>query len=161
MNLDFIAEIKERERDLMSKSIKYFDKSLMFLSATSGSISIASFTTVIGALLGIASANFNLALSMSTGIFKKLLKTTRNKKKEHNKSVMLARSKLNNIESKIYEALIYNENSNEDFTTIINEEKNYQELKESIRCCRWTVKEVIMKKLIWLKQVKKSYWWSY
>ena len=145
----------------MSKSIKYFDKSLMFLSATSGSISIASFTTVIGALLGIASANFNLALSMSTGIFKKLLKTTRNKKKEHNKSVMLARSKLNNIESKIYEALIYNENSNEDFTTIINEEKNYQELKESIRCCRWTVKEVIMKKLIWLKQVKKSYWWSY
>ena len=144
----------------MSKSIKYFDKSLMFLSATSGSISIASFTTVIGALLGIASANFNLALSMSTGIFKKLLKTTRNKKKEHNKSVMLARSKLNNIESKIYEALIYNENSNEDFTTIINEEKNYQELKESIRCCRWTVKEVIMKKLIWLKQVKKSYWWS-
>ena len=49
---------------------------------------------------------------------------------------MLARSKLNNIESKIYEALIYNENSNEDFTTIINEEKNYQELKESIRCCR-------------------------
>ena len=145
----------------MSKSIKYFDKSLMFLSATSGSISIASFTTVIGALLGIASANFNLALSMSTGIFKKLLKTTRNKKKEHNKSVMLARSKLNNIESKIYEALIYNENSNEDFTTIINEEKNYQELKESIRCCRWTVKEVIMKKLIWLKPVKKSYWWSY
>ena len=145
----------------MSKSIKYFDKSLMFLSATSGSISIASFTTVIGALLGIASANFNLAFSMSTGIFKKLLKTTRNKKKEHNKSVMLARSKLNNIESKIYEALIYNENSNEDFTTIINEEKNYQELKESIRCCRWTVKEVIMKKLIWLKQVKKSYWWSY
>ena len=145
----------------MSKSIKYFDKSLMFLSATSGSISIASFTTVIGALLEIASANFNLALSMSTGIFKKLLKTTRNKKKEHNKSVMLARSKLNNIESKIYEALIYNENSNEDFTTIINEEKNYQELKESIRCCRWTVKEVIMKKLIWLKQVKKSYWWSY
>ena len=74
---------------------------------------------------------------------------------------MLDRSKLNNIESKIYEALIYNENSNEDFTTIINEEKNYQELKESIRCCRWTVKEVIMKKLIWLKQVKKSYWWSY
>ena len=90
-----------------------------------------------------------------------MLKTTRNKKKEHNKSVMLARSKLNNIESKIYEALINNENSIEDFTAIINEEKNYQELKESIRCCRWKVKEVAMKKLIWLKKVKKSYWWSY
>ena len=69
---------------------------------------------------------------------------------------MLARSKLNNIESKIYEALINNENSIEGFTTIINEEKNYQELKESIRCCRWKVKEVTMKKLIWLKKVKKK-----
>ena len=49
---------------------------------------------------------------------------------------MLARSKLNNIESKMYEALINNENSIEDFAAIINEEKNYQELKESIRCCR-------------------------
>ena len=46
---------------------------------------------------------------------------------------MLARSKLNSIESKIYEALINNEISHEDFTTIINEEKNYRELKGSIR----------------------------
>ena len=46
---------------------------------------------------------------------------------------MLARSKLNSIESKISEALINNEISHEDFTTIINEEKNYGEIKESIR----------------------------
>ena len=45
----------------------------------------------------------------------------------------LARSKLNNIENKISEALINNEISHEDFITIINEEKNYRELKESIR----------------------------
>ena len=46
---------------------------------------------------------------------------------------MLARSELNGIESKISEALINNEISNEDFTTIINEERNYHGLKESIR----------------------------
>ena len=46
---------------------------------------------------------------------------------------MLARSKLNSIESKISEALINNEISHEDFMTIINEEKKYWELKESIR----------------------------
>ena len=46
---------------------------------------------------------------------------------------MLARSKLNSIESKISEALINNEISHEDFMTIINEEKKYRELKESIR----------------------------
>ena len=46
---------------------------------------------------------------------------------------MLARSKLNSIESKISEALINNQISHEDFITIINEERNYRELKESIR----------------------------
>ena len=46
---------------------------------------------------------------------------------------MLARSKLNSMESKISEALINNEISHEDFMTILNEEKKYRELKESIR----------------------------
>ena len=46
---------------------------------------------------------------------------------------MLARSKLNSIESKISEALINNEISHEDFMTTINEDKKYRELKESIR----------------------------
>ena len=46
---------------------------------------------------------------------------------------MLARSKSNSIESKISEALTNNEISHEDFMTIINEERKYRELKESIR----------------------------
>ena len=57
---------------------------------------------------------------------KKLLKTTRNKNKKHNKIVTLARSKLNIIESKISEALINYEISHEDFMTIIHEEKNIE-----------------------------------
>ena len=134
----FITEIKERE--LMSKrlskyiaSFDYFDKSLIVLSVTTGSISIASFATVIGAPVGMMSASCSLAFSITTGFVKKFLKTIRNKKKKHNKTVMLARSKLNSIESKISEALMDNEISHEDFETIINEEKKYRELKESIR----------------------------
>ena len=46
---------------------------------------------------------------------------------------MLARSKLNGIESKISKALADNEISLEDFEIVINEEKKYRELKESIR----------------------------
>ena len=46
---------------------------------------------------------------------------------------MLARSKLDSIEGKVSEASINNEVSHEDFLVIINEEKNYRELKESIR----------------------------
>ena len=66
------------------------------------------------------------------GIVKKLFKTTKKKKKK-NKIVMLSRTKLNSIESKISEALIKNEISHEDFMAIINEERIYWELKESIR----------------------------
>ena len=114
-------------------SFDYFGKSLIVLSVITGSISIALFATAIGEPVGIASAVFNLAFSISARILKKLLKTTRNKKKKHSKIVMLARSKLNSIESKIYEALINNQISHEDFMTIINEERDYRELKESIR----------------------------
>ena len=116
-----------------SASFDYFDKPLIVLSVATGSIFIASFATVIGAPVGIMSASCSLAFSIITGFVKKLWKTRRNKMKNHNKIVMLARSKLNSIESKISEALINNEISHEDFMTILNEEKKYRELKESIR----------------------------
>ena len=77
------------------------------------------------------SASCSLAFSITTRIVKKLLKQQEIRK--NNKIVMLARSKLNSIESKISEALINDEISHEDFMTIINEEKKYRELKESIR----------------------------
>ena len=134
----FITEIKEIE--LMSKKLSkyissfyHFDKSLIVLPVTSCGISIASFATVIGIPIGIASASLGLTFLLCTGLVRNLLKATRNKKKKHNKIFMLARSKLNSIESKICEALINNQISHEDFMTIINEEKNYRELKESIR----------------------------
>ena len=59
-------------------SFDYFDKSLIVLYATTGSIFIASFATVIGTPAGITSASLSLAFSLCTGIVKKLLKTTRN-----------------------------------------------------------------------------------
>ena len=114
-------------------SFDYLDKSLIVLSVATGSISIASFATTIGTPVGIMSASYSLTFSVATGFVKKFLKTIRNKKKKHNKIVMLARTKLNSIESKISEALINNEVSHEDFMTIPNKEKKYRELKESIR----------------------------
>ena len=56
-------------------------KSLIVLPITSGGVSIASFTTVIGIPIGITSASLSLAFSLCTGLVKKLLKATRNKKK--------------------------------------------------------------------------------
>ena len=135
----FIAEIRARE--LMSKnfskyiaSFEYFDKSLIVLSEANGSISRN--------YVGIMCASCILAFSITTRFVKKLLKITRNKKKKHNKIVMLARSKLNSIESKISKALMDNEISHEDFETIINEEKKYRELKESIRMMNSQISDV-------------------
>ena len=134
----FTTEIRERE--LMNKnlskhiaSLEYLDKSLIALSVATGSISIASFATTVGVPVGIMSANYSFFFSITTRFVKIFLKTIRNKKEKHNKIVMLARTKLNSIDSKISETLINNEISHEDLMTILNNEKKYRELKETIR----------------------------
>ena len=66
---------------------------------------------------------------------------------------MLARSKLNYIENKISRALIDNEISHEDYERVINEEKNIKNWKRALEW--WIVKEVMLKKLVWLKKAKK------
>ena len=109
------------------------DKLLTVLSVANGSISITFFATAIGAPVGIISASYSLAFSITTGFIKKCLKTIKNKKKKHNKIVILARSNLNSIKCKISGAFINNEISHEDFMNILNEENEYPKLKESIR----------------------------
>ena len=73
----------------------------MNLSVTSSGISIISFASAIGVPAGIASVCFTLFFSIITGIIKKLLNITRKKKERHDKILMLAKSKLNSIESLI------------------------------------------------------------
>ena len=80
----FLAEIRERELiiNYISKyiaSLEYFDKSLNVLSLLSGSISIASFASVIGAPAGIIGASCALTFSITSGFMKRLLNTIRNK----------------------------------------------------------------------------------
>ena len=105
-----IAQIREIElmNNRISKYIDafgYFNKSLIVLSATSGGVSIASLASNIDAPAGKASASFGFAFSLSTGIINKFVKTTKKKKKKHDKIVMLARNKPNSIESTISKSL--------------------------------------------------------
>ena len=58
----------------------YIDKVLPVLSATSGGVCVISSVSVVGAPTGIAGASFTLIVSLTTGIIKKLLSITRNKK---------------------------------------------------------------------------------
>ena len=77
----------------------YIDNILIVLSATSSGVCIISSVSVVGAPVGIASASFTLVFSLTTGIIKKLLSITKNKKKKHDKILMLAKSKLNSMEN--------------------------------------------------------------
>ena len=144
--LDEINKIKDyfefeiKERETMSKklskfvvSLEYMDKILIALSATSGGLSIISHLSVTGIYAGIISSSFNLVFSLITGVIKKLLKETRKKKKKHSKIIMLAKSKLNSIESLMSQALIDLDISHEEFKTIVNEKDKYDQMKESIR----------------------------
>ena len=111
----------------------YIDKILIVLSATSSGVSIISFTSIIGAPVGIASASFTLIFSLTTGIVKKLLSITRKKKKKHDKTLMLAKSKLNSIETLISQALINIEIGHEEFIAICKEKDKYEKMKENLR----------------------------
>ena len=98
-----------------------------------GGASIFSFTSVVGAPAGIASASFSLIFSPAIGIVKKLLSITRNKKKKHDKILMLAKSKLNSIETLISQALIDMEISHEEFIVIFKKEGKYEKMKKYLR----------------------------
>ena len=83
----FYKEINQRKScsKKLSKYVAAFDyrdKVLIVLSVTSGAVSICSFTSIVGAPVGIASASFTLTFSLATEIVKKLLSITRKKKKE-------------------------------------------------------------------------------
>ena len=111
----------------------YIDQVLIVLSATSGGVSIILFTSIVRAPVGIASAGLTLFFSLTTGIVKKLLNITRNKKKKHDKILMLAKSKLNSIETLISQALIDMEISHEEFITILKEKDKYEKMKDNLR----------------------------
>ena len=133
----FIEEINQRKS--CSKKLNkyvtafdYIDKVLIVLSTTSGGISIISFTSIIGGPVGIAIASFTLIFSLITGIAKKLLNITRKRKKKHDKIFMLAKSKLNSIETLISQALIDLDISHEEFITILNEKDKYEKIKDNL-----------------------------
>ena len=92
----FNSEINQRKScsKTLSKyaaSFDYIDKILIVLSATSGGVCIIYSKTVIGAPAGIASASFTSIFFLTTGIIKKLLSVTRNKKKKHDTILVLAK----------------------------------------------------------------------
>ena len=131
---DFNKEINER-KDIINKLNKYIigfgylDKIFITLSASFGTLSVASHATVIGIPAGIGGASLTLIFTISTGINKSLLQVTKKKKKKHNKIITLAKDKLNIIDTLLSSALNDLKISHEEFSNIMTEKNAYENLK--------------------------------
>ena len=131
----FNAEIKER-KDIIRKISKYIvpfeyaGKLFITLSASFDTLSIASYATIVGIPIGIAGASLTLIFTVTAGAVKTLLNITRKKKK---KQIALARSKLDIIENLISQALIDFEITHEEFSKIIHEKNNHEQIIDNIR----------------------------
>ena len=134
----FYQEINQRKScsKKLSKYVAVYDyiyQALIVLSATSDGVSIISFTSIVEAPVGITSASLTLFFSLTTGIVKKLLNITRKKKKNHDKILMLAKSKLNSIDKLISQALIDMDINHEEFIKILKEKDRYKMMRDNLR----------------------------
>ena len=131
----FNNEIKER-KDIIKKLNKYLvsfdclDKIFITLSASFGTLIIASYASVVGIPAGIP---LTLIFTIGTGISKSLLKLTKKRKKKHNTIIVLAKNQLNMIDTLLSSALNDSEIRHEEFTNIIKEANIYENIKENIK----------------------------
>ena len=134
----FNNEIKER-KDIIKKlnkylvSFDYLHKIFITLSALFGTLSIASYASVVGTTAGIAGSSLTLIFTIGTGISKLLLKVTKKRKKKHNKIIALAKNKLNMIDTLLSSALNDSAICHEEFSNIISETNIYENIKENIK----------------------------
>ena len=129
----------KKKKDIIKKlnkylvSFDYLDKIFIILSASFGTLSTASYASVVGIPAGITGASSTLVFTISTGISKSLLKLTKKRKKKHNKIIVLAKNKLSTIDTLLSSALNDSEISHEEFTNIINEENVYENIKKILK----------------------------
>ena len=137
----FNNEIKER-KDIIKNlnkylvSFDYLDKIFITLSASFGTLSIASYASVVGIPAGITGASLTLVFTVVMGISKSLLKLTKKRRKKHNKATVLAKNKLNTIDTLLSSALNDSEISHKEFSNIITEANIYKILKKILRNLR-------------------------
>ena len=134
----FNDEISER-KNIIKKlnkylvTLDYLDRIFITLSASFGTLSVASNATVLGIPAGIAGTSLTLIFKISTGVNKSLLKVFKQRKKKHNQIIELAKSKLNTTDTLLSSALNDSKISHEEFTNIITEKNIYENIKENIK----------------------------
>ena len=111
----------------------YLDKIFIALSASFGTLSIASYASIVGTPAGIAGSSLTLIFTISMAISKSLIKAAEKRKKKHDKIIALAKSKISDIETLLSSASNDSKISHEEFTSIITEKNIYENIKEIIK----------------------------
>ena len=114
----------------MCTTLNYIKNFLILASTITGCVSISAFSSLIGIPIGIMSSAIGLKICVTTAGIKKNKPITKKRKKEHDKIVLLAKSKLNSIEFLISNALIDAVIIHDDFVLTDNVQKEYNEIKE-------------------------------
>ena len=132
---------EKSQNELMSKKYKkvcttlnYIEHFLILASTITGCISISTF--LIGIPIGITSSAIALKICGIAAEIKKYKAIVKKNKKKHDKTVLLAKSKLNSIEVLISKPLIDSVISNDEFVLINDILKEYNEMKEEIKILR-------------------------
>ena len=112
--------------------LNYIEHSLIVISTITGCVSISAFASLVGIAIGIRSSAIELKICVITAGIKKYKSIIKKKKKKHDKTVLLAKSKLNSIEILISKALIDSNISHDEFVLINNVLKEFYDTKEEI-----------------------------
>ena len=126
-SLEFRFKNKNRWGKNIRRRVSNCVKHLLILVSTINScISISAFASFI------ASSAVGITLCVITAGIKKYEKIIRKKKKKHDKIVLLRKDKLNTIELLISRALIDYYISHDEFVSINNVLREYNEIKTSV-----------------------------
>ena len=111
----------------------YIEHLLILISTVSGSVSISAFASLVDIPIGIASFTVELKVFVITAGIEKYKSLIKKKKMKHDKTVLLAKSKLNNIKVLISKALIDSNISHDEFVLINNVLKESYDMKKEIK----------------------------
>ena len=114
------------------RGLNYFEYFPIFVSAVSGCVSISTFPSLVGVPVGITSFAVGLKIcAIVAGIKHKLI--INEKKKRHDRIVLVGKTKLNTIKVLIFRALIDSYINHDEFVSVNNVLREYNEEKEEIK----------------------------
>ena len=126
--------------DLMSEKYKktckylnYVEKLLILASTIAGCVPISSFALLVCVPVGIKSSAVGLKIWLISARIKKYKPIIKKKKKKHDKIVFLGQTKLDTIEVIISKVLIDSYISHDEFFSVNNVLREYNEMKEDIK----------------------------